>query len=194
MRMQHVIYIAALLCAVAFFIYTASRPKQCADLYERASRLYEKLGFRVQAANATSPNLILQGLYLGDRNDAYNNEKLSACGITHILDLTYAPERPYDNRDVPVIYKHIPCKDLPFFDIKQHFDEAYEFIDNARDVKGNILVHCAAGVSRSGIIVAMYVARKLNMSAEEALEFVKKRRPKVQPNIGFIEQLLEVAN
>lgn len=66
--------------------------------------------------------------------------------------------------------------------------EAIEFIDEAIE-KGNILVHCLAGVSRSPTIVAAYLMYKKKLRYKEALAIIKQTRPFVNPNPGFIEQL-----
>ncbi|MBM4405871.1 MAG: dual specificity protein phosphatase family protein, partial [Chloroflexi bacterium] len=42
--------------------------------------------------------------------------------------------------------------------------------------EGKVLVHCAAGVSRSPYVVALYFAWKHNVSFEEALARVARRR------------------
>lgn len=157
--------------------------------------IYQTLGEvePVQPFGAPSPNEILPYMYVGNRQDAYDNEKLRALQITHILDMTSGPDRPFDNRDtdLPIIYKKLPSDDNPFFDIRRYFDEAFDFIESAREAHGRILVHCNAGVSRSGIIAAMYVCRKFGMSPQGALTYVKLRRPRIRPNIGFIKQLID---
>jgi protein-tyrosine phosphatase len=52
-----------------------------------------------------------------------------------------------------------------------------------------VLVHCAAGVSRSPTLVAAYLMLERGYSATEALDFVGKRRTGISPNTGFVEQL-----
>ncbi|KAJ4490110.1 hypothetical protein J3R30DRAFT_3653549 [Lentinula aciculospora] len=52
-----------------------------------------------------------------------------------------------------------------------------------------VLVHCQAGVSRSATIVAAYLMFNRKMNVEEALDLVRKARPEVDPNPGFIAQL-----
>jgi protein-tyrosine phosphatase len=66
---------------------------------------------------------------------------------------------------------------------------AFEYIEGVRKEKKNILVHCAAGMSRSGIIVISYLIKKYGISYEEALERVRKVRRCVGPNRGFVRQL-----
>jgi protein-tyrosine phosphatase len=45
-----------------------------------------------------------------------------------------------------------------------------------------VLVHCMAGVSRSASFVIAYVMRKQGKGFEQALQFVKERRAKANPN------------
>ncbi len=43
--------------------------------------------------------------------------------------------------------------------IKQHFDEVCGFIRRAIEGKGRVLVHCAAGISRSSTLTLAYLMR-----------------------------------
>ncbi len=61
--------------------------------------------------------------------------------------------------DAQEIYS-IPAQDLYTYNISQHFDETYEFIDRQLKLKRNTLVHCHAGVSRSVAIVTAYLMRR----------------------------------
>jgi len=45
------------------------------------------------------------------------------------------------------------------------------------------------GKSRSAAIVIAYLMRCSSMSYDEALSFVREKRPGIKPNVGFIEQL-----
>lgn len=79
--------------------------------------------------------------------------------------------------------------DLVDENIIQYFPETYEFIKNALAGKGRVLVHCQAGVSRSPTIVAAYIMREKQLSAQQALDIIKLRRSFIEPNRGFMEQL-----
>lgn len=48
-----------------------------------------------------------------------------------------------------------------------------------------------AGISRSPAIVIAYLMKYLRLSADEALKFVKQRRPAVSPNFHFLGQLIK---
>jgi hypothetical protein len=63
-----------------------------------------------------------------------------------------------------------------------------ELIDRARHY-GSVLVHCNQGVSRSAAICCAYLIRYRGMSLSESLAFIRKRRPSIRPNEGFIAQL-----
>ena len=53
----------------------------------------------------------------------------------------------------------------------------------------HVLVHCNAGVSRSATVVIAFLMKEKNFSFQEAFHHVKKRRPCIRPNEGFVKQL-----
>jgi hypothetical protein len=70
------------------------------------------------------------------------------------------------------------------------FQEAYEFIEAQRR-KTNVLVHCAAGISRSSAMLISYMMKKYGYSFDESLKRVREKRACVLPNSGFERQLRE---
>jgi hypothetical protein len=65
------------------------------------------------------------------------------------------------------------------------------FIEAQRAAGRTVYVHCRNGASRSGmVVVAYYMARK-DWSRDQAMEFVRSRRPDVRPNPAFMKLLLE---
>ena len=106
---------------------------------------------------------------------------------------------------------NIAIDDTPQAEIRPHLESAYNFIHKHVSEKRNILIHCQAGVSRSPTFVIYYLMRRLYMTnfmrsmaetynligqhnyhIEEILKFIKLRRPAVNPNPGFIWQLLVI--
>ena len=55
-----------------------------------------------------------------------------------------------------------------------------------------VLVHCAAGISRSSTIVLAYLVARRGYTLREAFEHVHARRPVVWPNDGFMEALIQL--
>lgn len=74
--------------------------------------------------------------------------------------------------------------------ITNHFAEAFDFIEQQRK-KTNVLVHCAAGISRSSAMLISYMMRKYGITFDESLKRVREKRSCVQPNSGFERQLRE---
>ncbi len=66
-----------------------------------------------------------------------------------------------------------------------------EFIDAQRRAGRQVFVHCQAGGSRSGLVVTAYLMARNGWTRDEALTFVRARRPVVSPNPAFMRLLLE---
>ena len=132
------------------------------------------------------PCKIDEGLYLGSIATAANKPALKDCNITHILTVAgrIPPAHPND-----FVYKIIDVVDRDDEDLKQYFNECFDFIDEAKRHDGGVLVHCFAGRSRSVTIVVAYLMKTRGMSFFEALQHVRSIRPAAGPNQGFICQL-----
>jgi len=91
-------------------------------------------------------------------------------------------------------YKLIIVDDTAESDLLSSFDECVDFIRSGAEKGYATLVHCAAGISRSATICIAYLIKQQGMGADEALEYVRSRRPIVCPNAGFREQLLRYAD
>lgn len=133
---------------------------------------------------------ILPFLYIGNQRDASNKERLAELGITHIINVTAQLPLHFES-DGSIRYKRLPATDSGSQNLKQYFSEAIEFIDNARDSNGKVLVHCQAGVSRSPTIVLAYLMARTKKGLTETFNLVKDLRPIVAPNLNFMGQLLE---
>ena len=74
--------------------------------------------------------------------------------------------------------------------LRTYLDEATAFI--AEHIKnGCVLVHCAAGLSRSPSVAAAYLCRYAGMSLNEAVSLIRSRRPHVAPWDGFKREIAE---
>jgi hypothetical protein len=66
-----------------------------------------------------------------------------------------------------------------------------EFIETKRAAGKTVFVHCRNGVSRSGMVVVAYYMARSHWSRDDAVEFVRSRRPELRPNPVFMQLLLE---
>ncbi|XP_061345511.1 dual specificity protein phosphatase 1-like isoform X2 [Gastrolobium bilobum] len=133
-----------------------------------------------------TPCKIDEGLFLGSVGTAANKDALKNLNVTHILTVAgkLEPAHPGD-----FVYKIIDVADREDVNLKQHFSECFDFINEAKRRGGGVLVHCFAGRSRSVTIVVAYLMKNRGMSLSEALQRVKIKRPIAAPNPGFVHQL-----
>ena len=75
-----------------------------------------------------------------------------------------------------VKYLHVPTEDFSAPDMEQ-IDEAVEFIRNRIESNEPVMVHCAAGIGRTGTILACYLVKYEKISAKNAIQKVRKERP-----------------
>jgi hypothetical protein len=66
-----------------------------------------------------------------------------------------------------------------------------DFVAQQRRAGRPVYVHCAAGISRSGMVVTAYLMERDGISRDEALARIRKQRPNVNPNAAFMALLLE---
>ncbi len=128
-------------------------------------------------------------LFLGNMKDAGDAAALRRLGIDHVLNVTTTP--PGYTPHPAILYKQLHAADNGYQNLRQYFDEAFEFIEAARRRGGAVLIHCQAGVSRSPTIAVAYLIKNSPMSMVEAYRFVKARRSIISPNLNFMGQLLE---
>jgi hypothetical protein len=69
--------------------------------------------------------------------------------------------------------------------------EQVEFVEAQHRAGLPTYIHCAAGVSRGGMVTVAYEMSKNNWTRDEALAFVRTHRPVVRPNPAFMQLLLE---
>ena len=122
-------------------------------------------------------NHIIDNLYASSKEIAEDINILEQNNITTIISLNN------QSFEYPLTMSHyrFDTEDNPNFNIKEYYDLIYNIIIKSN----NVLVHCDAGVSRTGSIIIYYLMTKYNISYDEALEYALSKRPSISPNNGF---------
>jgi len=130
---------------------------------------------------------IEDNLFLGNIESAKNQELLKAHNIQSIVQCLGSPSLVPQFPEIE--YHIIPIDDTESADIGSFVPMAVEFIHNSIKQNKNVLVHCAAGVSRSASITISYIMAKYQLPFQEAFQFVRSKRRCICPNKGFRMQL-----
>ncbi len=110
-------------------------------------------------------------------------------GVSQIIDLTSEFVDPPSIRQHPG-YVALPVLDAQAIDI----DKAILLSEQAAQVDGRILIHCANGSGRSGHVAAIcLIVWKKAKSAAEAIQMVKDARPWVSLNAKQAETVREAS-
>lgn len=76
--------------------------------------------------------------------------------------------------------------------IQDFFEQTNNFIEEALNNEGGVLVHCHSGVSRCAALVLGYLIGRQCMEFDRAYRLLKKER-NIAPNDGFLTQLRQYA-
>ena len=142
----------------------------------------------------TSVSRLLDHLYIGGEQDAKDLDLLRSIGVTHVINCAsgYARTGP-DFHGKDFAYIGFNAEDEWSYNIMQHFQPVYEFIENARLSGGKVLIHCLLGVNRSGVLAIAYCMLHKNVGPISAAKFVKESRKEVLINEGFQKHLVVFA-
>ena len=129
------------------------------------------------STNLSEIDEVYPRIYMSGYGPAKDWITIKSLAITHILTVT-----PYANP----LFKEEGVKYLIFDEISdngaqqilQYFERSNEFIRNAlaENETNKVLVHCAAGISRSGAFCCAYMIQEGKMTLKAALEYGKARR------------------
>jgi protein-tyrosine phosphatase len=155
--------------------------KYCQGCFEK-NKTYRSDYSQKIISNLSSINQIDEKIFLGNYYGALNKLELELYGITHILNCALGLPNPHPDF---FKYENLDMIDVEEENLLHYLERALKFIDRA----DKVYIHCHAGISRSASIVIGYFMYKNKISYEESYNIVKKKRNKIYPNDGFIEQL-----
>lgn len=100
---------------------------------------------------------------------------LREAGIAAIVSLTEDPLEIAPLREFGMDYFHLPIEDFSA-PTQQQVLEAVQLMQANVDRGTGVLVHCRAGIGRTGTILACFLVHS-GMGAEEAIREVRRLRP-----------------
>lgn len=135
----------------------------------------------------TEPTHVIDNIYIGNSLNASNYYELMDYNITHVINVSEEISNYFpDDMD----YLRISVSDTNDASLESYFGRALRFIEEADG--SNIFIHCFMGSSRSATIVVLYLMKYHKMSFSQAYLFLKNKRPVVNMNISFAEELQDI--
>ena len=189
-----VYYFSRMLKDKAFYIYSEYILNEETDIIDNVERLEvieTNEGFYNVFKNLfIEPTKIVDNIYLGNAYNASNFNQLDEFNITTIINVTNEIPNYFEELE-KFSYLKIPIDDTNSNTLLSFFDKINEYIKNneREKTKTNILIHCYMGSSRSATVIIAYLVKKYNFSLQQALELVKEKRPVVNINTKFWNDL-----
>lgn len=120
---------------------------------------------------------ITDGIYVGTNVccQAHFDEKLASEGMTEDISLE---EEQIDTPFGVNSYLWIPVKDHAPPN-KSQMEYGVSALEKLVTLKKKIYVHCRNGHGRAPTLVAAYLMKAKKMTADEAVAFIKERRPSI---------------
>ena len=131
---------------------------------------------------------VTTGLYLGGIG-AVNLEKLIENRISLVINATVELRLEPVDPEIKVV--RVALRDDLNSSICPHLEPTADLIAEHLGRSGSVLVHCAAGISRSASLVIAYLIKHEHHSVRSAFELVQCVRPVIRPNNSFFEQLIQ---
>lgn len=101
--------------------------------------------------------------------------ELHELGIGALVSLDETGIKPSLARENEIKYLHLPIPDFHAPKMAQA-DEFVAFVQKQRSEDLPVAVHCRGGYGRTGTLIACYLVSQ-GMSADEAIDLVRRRRP-----------------
>eukprot|EP00727_Mastigamoeba_balamuthi_P006221 m51a1_g2218 putative protein phosphatase slingshot homolog 3 (210) ;mRNA; r:214786-215415 len=153
----------------------------------KMARISAMTGVPAAYLDAAPPSEVVAGaLWLGSQFNAADLPALRRLRVTHIVNCARECADHFPGR---FVYTRLALVDTD----RQRLPlaRAVDEVRRAVDAGGRVLVHCQCGVSRSAVVAAAYVARAMGLGVDEALAYVRQRRPVARPLLAFRLQLAE---
>jgi len=152
----------------------------------------------VEAKKSDPPSAdeVFENIFVGNKAAAEDTQFLLRKGITHVLNLAsdttlkffVVPDKEELQRN-GIQLKEMKLRDKSDENIALKFRESGFWTRRSLNSGGKVMINCWQGASRSATVVLAYLIQHQQMSLDEALVLVKKKRD-IRPNNGFLTQLI----
>jgi len=124
-------------------------------------------------------------LYIGRTPSLQDQDTLVELGVALIINMRFE-KRPHRDSLIPTLW--LPTIDSPLIRIpvralRRGVESALKTIRNGR----SIYVHCHGGVHRA-VAMACCILIATGLSPSAAMNLVKEKRPKADPNVWYIHR------
>ena len=137
---------------------------------------------------ASSANRVDEHMFISGYLAAADSTFIQTNDIKFILKMFADSSEYYGgaHRHPGVEYMIIPAIDHPRYDMAAAIPLAMAFIAKAKAMNQKILIHCHMGISRSATVIISYLMAFHGISLDNAIGFLRHKRPIINPNPGFI--------
>jgi len=133
------------------------------------------------------PTEIIPGVFLGNAYNANNAQTLESYKISSIINVSMEIPNSFEST---YKYYRIPILDDNHHHIIDYIPGMLQFFEETPiDPDHALLIHCYMGSSRSASIVLLYLIMKCNFTFDAALTLIKAKRPIVNINTNFLEDI-----
>ena len=126
-------------------------------------------------------------LFISDAQTAMNKELLKRNKISTIINMVGSKCVNHHKEDFS--YINFEIKDKVEEKITGKLHEIVEIVEECKNEGEVVLVHCYKGISRAPTAVLAYLIKYCNMDFESAFSYLKRKVPKIDPNLGFLMKL-----
>ena len=130
---------------------------------------------------------ITSQILIGGIKEAQNGRWLQYQGVTHIVNASMELPNYFPQN---FKYLRLDLNDVSDQNLTKALSNSYRFMKKTIDEGGVVFVHCFAGISRSSSQIIHFLMMDRNISFEKALDYVRRKHPRTNPNGGFQQQLL----
>ena len=160
------------------------------EMVERHERLWDRQlqkNVKMLWESVNPMDEVVPGVWIGTADAARNEELLEDNRISTILNM--ASECSYQNpsRNIRVVRIGIDDGCMTSVGV---FEKAADILRDAVNAGDNVLVHCAAGVSRSCTAVISYLMLYKGWGLSECLEEIREHRPCANPHPQLVRSLI----